>query len=329
MSSSEHATLFLLCICLLCKSINLKPRAVKKQMGPVCLQEPLDFRWHPLQRVRAISATVDPLIYTLRHKDVPVLIDGVRLRGFRHEFIKGLREDADVAPRVLGDPLQELLIRILILHNNTKAISHPKSHTAHLLQKKKGKGWDPVEVMNPYMDQVVQLDLHRSDLPVRDILLESKRNQCGIEKKMDLDGTWGEEKRSRYQDVQVLGLAMGPGEIGEEVLGERCRYKPKTNVPSRSDLESSRNKRTAPQERVQGVSVGSCSSTYLCHRRSRGTSSGRRRWGTTAAGGRKREAEENGRGREGDGRVCGERRSWPEERDKEDNFFYFDFFYKY
>jgi hypothetical protein len=299
MSSSEHATLFLLCICLLCKSINLKPRAVKKQMGPVCLQEPLDFRWHPLQRVRAISATVDPLIYTLRHKDVPVLIDGVRLRGFRHEFIKGLREDADVAPRVLGDPLQELLIRILILHNNTKAISHPKSHTAHLLQKKKGKGWDPVEVMNPYMDQVVQLDLHRSDLPVRDILLESKRNQCGIEKKMDLDGTWGEEKRSRYQDVQVLGLAMGPGEIGEEVLGERCRYKPKTNVPSRSDLESSRNKRTAPQERVQGVSVGGCSSTYLCHRRSRGTSSGRRRWGRRRrGGGRERQRRTGAGGRE-------------------------------
>jgi hypothetical protein len=42
--------------------------------------------------------------------------------------------------------------------------------------------------MIPYMDQVVQLDLHRSGLPVRDILLESKINQRGIAKKTDLDG---------------------------------------------------------------------------------------------------------------------------------------------
>jgi hypothetical protein len=110
-------------------------------MGPVCLQESLDFRWHPLQRVRAISAAVNPLIHALRHKDAPVLIDGVRLCGLRHELIKGLREDADVAPCVLGDLLQELLIRILILHNNTKAISHTKSHTAHLLQKKGVRNW--------------------------------------------------------------------------------------------------------------------------------------------------------------------------------------------
>jgi hypothetical protein len=41
--------------------------------------------------------------------------------------------------------------------------------------------------------------------------------------------------------------------------------------------------------------------------------------GTTAAAGRKREAEENGRGREGDRRVCGER-SWREEGNKEDGF---------
>jgi hypothetical protein len=55
-----------------------------------------------------------------------------------------------------------------------------------------------------------------------------------------------------YQDVQVLGLAVGAGEIGEEVLGERCRHKPETSAPSRNVLELSRNKRTAPQETVRG-----------------------------------------------------------------------------
>jgi hypothetical protein len=40
-----------------------------------------------------------------------------------------------------------------------------------------------VEATNPYMEQVVQLDLDRSDLPVRDILLESEGNQRRVAKR--------------------------------------------------------------------------------------------------------------------------------------------------
>jgi hypothetical protein len=78
-----------------------------------------------------------PLIHMLHHKDVSILIDCVRLRGLRRELINDLRKDANVASRVLSDPLRKLLVNILILHNNTKAISHPKSHTAHMLERKK------------------------------------------------------------------------------------------------------------------------------------------------------------------------------------------------
>lgn len=86
--------------------------------------------------VRAISAAIGPLVHTLRHQDVPVLIDGVRLRGLRHELVHSLREYADVAPCVFGDPLQELLVHILVLRNTPNFTTTIRSCTRRLAQKK-------------------------------------------------------------------------------------------------------------------------------------------------------------------------------------------------
>ena len=91
------------------------------------------------------------------------------------------------------------------------------------------------------MEEVIQLDLHRPYLPIRDILLEPegeisvkprrRKNKSGSGQR-----PWSTGKRSLYQDVHVLGLAMRAGEVGQEVLGERCRHKsspPRTNAPSK------------------------------------------------------------------------------------------------
>ena len=142
-------------------------------LGQSHLQKPFDLWWHSLQRVRAVRAAVGPLIHTLRHEDVPVLVDGVRLCGLRHDLVHGLREDADVAPRVLSDTLQELLVDILILHTRNN-ILHPKSHVCVRKVGKRGakeKELNVVVVRSWYMEHVIQLDLDRAYLPVRDILL--------------------------------------------------------------------------------------------------------------------------------------------------------------
>lgn len=92
-------------------------------------QEPPDLRRHPLQGVSAVCAAIGSLVDALRHQDVPVLVDGVRLGGLRHELVDGVREYADVALRVLRDPLQELVIRILVLHKHKKKkIPRPKNN---------------------------------------------------------------------------------------------------------------------------------------------------------------------------------------------------------
>jgi len=81
---------------------------------------------------------------------------------------------------------------------------------------------------------------------------ETERNQREIssEKKTDLEGTTlehtGKRRDHGYQDVQVLGLAVRAGEVGQEVLGERCRHTnqtPRTDAPSENVLEPSEGKR--------------------------------------------------------------------------------------
>lgn len=197
-------------------------------------QEPPDLRRHPLQGVSAVCAAIGSLVDALRHQDVPVLVDGVRLGGLRHELVDGVREYADVALRVLRDPLQELVIRILVLHKHTrkKKFHAPKtiSDFLHLKIIVDLEEMEDSEI--PYVEQVVQLDLDRADLPVRDILLELGHNKRTVNSVITVTNRWKIKKfrssigRTRggdhYEDVEVLGLGARAGEVGEEVLGERC-----------------------------------------------------------------------------------------------------------
>jgi hypothetical protein len=113
----------------------------KANLGQGHLQEPFDIWWHSLQRVRAVRAAVRPLVHTLRHQDVPVLVDGVRLSGLRHDLVHGLREDADVAPRVLSDTLQELLIDVLVLRTRKQHFAAKITPCVRKIGKQKGTEW--------------------------------------------------------------------------------------------------------------------------------------------------------------------------------------------
>jgi hypothetical protein len=80
-----------------------------------------------------------------------------------------------------------------------------------------------VEATNPYMEQVVQLDLDRSDLPVRDILLESEGNQRRVAKRkknLDLEGTQvrGREEIKVTRVFRYLGWPWGPAKLVRKSL---------------------------------------------------------------------------------------------------------------
>jgi hypothetical protein len=69
----------------------------------------------------------------------------------------------------------------------------------------------------------------------------------------------------RYQDVQVLGVAVRADEVGQEVLGERCRDKPNAmNQRTARERSGTIEEQTKEQFEVVPEDVATATRTFVC-----------------------------------------------------------------
>lgn len=236
--------------------------------------ESLDFWRHLLLPVGVIGIFWF-MLGSLRHQDIMIIFQRERLRGVRHELINCFGKNCNVSAGILGHPMKKLVVDVLILYvqkYNSNNNNNQTKKSTYLWQEHEAMVLESHPHWRGHQDRFVRIS--SSDWRHLAAIVQSNKNESdnktnGTKKKL-----WAFAFKIAYENVEVLGLAMDVGEVGQKVLRLLCKN------PTKKGMRF----RTHQSIRVPEETGGRRRRPCLCRRRNSGPSFSQPSEGGTAAG---------------------------------------------